>query len=380
MRVVRTASGRLIHTRWLLNLVQIAVVAVIGHLAFSAAPAQAQDAEKARQLFQQGSKYYDLGQFDKAIEAWQQGYDQKPDPGFLYNIAQAYRQKQDAAKAIFFYKGYLRNSPKAHNRAEVEQKIAQLQKQAGDTGATNPPPPPTNTNPPPPPTNTNPPPPPTNTTPMVTVTPTEPPPVTNNPPPPPFTDTPTTTVTQATPPVTMVGESRMDTFLALGPAFWNSGVNGTAAPSFVLTLAGGYTFGAPASRLRFRMGALFGLTFLAANEDKSNVTFLSFLLDPTLEIRLTSSGSWYVDVDLGLGIQMLTGLKPRSRLLAANEMLSVNGAQGMLETRFGVGLGYRLTREISLFSSVSQASSKKKQHFYDDITRTEWLFGGVYRF
>ena len=93
-----------------------------------------EDAEKARQLFQQGSKYYDLGQFDKAIEAWQHGYDQKPDPGFLYNIAQAYRQKQDAAKAIFFYKGYLRNSPKAHNRAEVEQKIAALQKQL-DAGA-----------------------------------------------------------------------------------------------------------------------------------------------------------------------------------------------------------------------------------------------------
>ena len=104
-----------------------------------------QDAEKARQLFQQGSKYYDLGQFDKAIEAWQQGYDQKPDPGFLYNIAQAYRQKQDAAKAIFFYKGYLRNSPKAHNRAEVEQKIAALQKQAGDTGTQTTPPPPGNT-------------------------------------------------------------------------------------------------------------------------------------------------------------------------------------------------------------------------------------------
>ena len=123
--------------------------------------APAQDAEKARQLFQQGSKYYDLGQFDKAIEAWQQGYDQKPDPGFLYNIAQAYRQKQDAAKAIFFYKGYLRNSPKAHNRAEVEQKIAALQKQldagappAGDGDAaartTTTPPPPNTTTPPPP--------------------------------------------------------------------------------------------------------------------------------------------------------------------------------------------------------------------------------------
>src|SRR5215813_8595229 len=126
MRVVRTASVRTIQTRRLLPLLKIAIVAVA---VISAAPARAQDAEKARQLFQQGSKYYDLGQFDKAIEAWQQGYDQKPDPGFLYNIAQAYRQKQDPAKAIFFYKGYLRNSPKAHNRTEVEQKIAQLQKQ-----------------------------------------------------------------------------------------------------------------------------------------------------------------------------------------------------------------------------------------------------------
>src|SRR6187397_2535106 len=127
-------------------------VVVAAVVVLAAAPAQAQDADKARQLFQQGSKYYDLGQFDKAIEAWQQGYDQKPDPGFLYNIAQAYRQKQDPAKAIFFYKGYLRNSPKAHNRAEVEQKIAALQKQL-DTGA----PPPANTTTAPPPNTTAPP-------------------------------------------------------------------------------------------------------------------------------------------------------------------------------------------------------------------------------
>ena len=138
------------------------------------AGAAREDAEKARQLFQQGSKYYDLGQFDKAIEAWQQGYDQKPDPGFLYNIAQAYRQKQDAAKAIFFYKGYLRNSPKAHNRAEVDQKIAALQKQL-DAGA----PPPGNGTPPPnngtpPPDHTTPPP--NNTSTLTATNPTEPPP------------------------------------------------------------------------------------------------------------------------------------------------------------------------------------------------------------
>src|SRR5262245_21890113 len=369
MRVVRTASSRLIHTRWFLHLVQIAVVAVA---AFSAAPASAQDAEKARQLFQQGSKYYDLGQFDKAIEAWQAGYDQKPDPGFLYNIAQAYRQKQDAAKAIFFYKGYLRNSPKAKNREEVEQKIAQLQKQAGDTGTTTPPPP--NNNTPPPPNNNTTPPPPNNNTPppppTVTVTPTDPPPVTTAPPPPTFGDT-TTTVAQATPPVPLVGNSRIDGFVGIGPAFWASGVvNGTAKPSFVFRVAAGYTFGAPTSRFRFRAGGLLGATFLAANDDNSNVTFLSLLLDPTLDIRLTESGSWYLDLDLGIGLQILTGLKPGSRLLAPNEMLSVNGAQGMLETRLGGAVGYRLTPEISLFTSIAQSSSKKKNHFVGDITRT----------
>ena len=41
--------------------------------------------------------------------------------------------------AIFFYKGYLRNSPKAHNRVEVEQKIAALQKQLDDQAGATPP-------------------------------------------------------------------------------------------------------------------------------------------------------------------------------------------------------------------------------------------------
>ena len=91
--------------------------------------ARADDAQKARDLFTQGNTFFDLGQFDQAIDAWQKGYQLKNDPGFLYNIAQAYRMMGDAQKAIFFYKRYLSNAPKAHNRVEVEQKIEALQKQ-----------------------------------------------------------------------------------------------------------------------------------------------------------------------------------------------------------------------------------------------------------
>jgi len=354
------------------------VVAAI--LAFAATPARAQDAEKARQLFQQGSKYYDLGQFDKAIEAWQQGYDQKPDPGFLYNIAQAYRQKQDAAKAIFFYKGYLRNSPKAHNRAEVDQKIAALQKQldAGGGGTT---PPPNNTTTPPNNT-TTPPPNNTNTNPTVTVTQTEPPPVTPlQPPPPTFTDAPPATVVETPPPGSLAGNRRLDLNLAIGPAFWQSVVYGSAAPSFVFSLGAGWTFGSPDSRFRFRMGALFGYTFLGANEDKSNVGFISVLADPTLDIRLTDSGRMYLDLDLGLGLQMVTGVKLRSKVLDPNApIMGVSGAQGMGEVRGGATFSYRFTPQLAAFTQLAQSTSTKKQYFYSDIKRTEWLFGASVRF
>jgi len=369
MASVRTAT---------LSLVVAAIVVL------AAPPAQAQDAEKARQLFQQGSKYYDLGQFDKAIEAWQQGYDQKPDPGFLYNIAQAYRQKQDPAKAIFFYKGYLRNSPKAHNRAEVEQKIAALQKQL-DAGGPGTPPPPNNTtgtNPPPPNNTTGTNPPPNNTT-GTNPPPSDPtgPTVTVQPPSPNFTEPPPTIVQTPPPPMPsgVVSNGRLDFTGAGGPAFWTSGVNGKAKPSFVLKLGIGYYFGAPMSRFRFRAGGLFGYTFLGANDDGSNVNFISILMDPTLEIRLNSSGSMYLDLDFALGIQILTGLNQKSRLLLPNEMLSVNGAQGMFETRAGIAFGYRLSREFALFSSLSSSNSNKKQHFFEDITRVEWLFGVAYR-
>src|SRR5262245_34649976 len=122
-----------------------AVLSFLVVLAFAAGSARAaEDPQRAKELFQEGTTFFDLGQFDKAIEAWQEGYKAKPDPGFLFNIAQAYRLAGDAQKAIFFYRGYLRNSPKAPNRAEVEQKIAALQKQAGDPdkGKTPPAPPP----------------------------------------------------------------------------------------------------------------------------------------------------------------------------------------------------------------------------------------------
>jgi tetratricopeptide (TPR) repeat protein len=92
--------------------------------------------DQARKAFEDGKKAYNLGEFDKAVELWKAGYDIKDDPVFLFNIAQAYRQKQDYAKAIFFYKAFLREDPKAKNRADVESRIAEMQKLLDDQKST----------------------------------------------------------------------------------------------------------------------------------------------------------------------------------------------------------------------------------------------------
>src|SRR4051812_36302573 len=88
------------------------------------------DAAKARELFRQGSVFFDSGQFGKAIEAWQHAYEEKQDPGLLYNIGQAYRLAGDPRKALFFYRSFLRKTPQsAHERADAEQKVGILQDQ-----------------------------------------------------------------------------------------------------------------------------------------------------------------------------------------------------------------------------------------------------------
>ena len=102
------------------------------------------------------------------------------------------------------------------------------------------------------------------------------------------------------------------------------------------------------------------------------------MLDPGLEIRLSSSGRWYLNGDLGLGVQMITGLQTNSHLLDPT-VTGVSGAQGLVETRIGAGVGYRITPELAAFSSFSQMHSGKKTHFYAPITRVEWLFGIAYR-
>jgi tetratricopeptide (TPR) repeat protein len=156
-----------------------------------AVTARADDAATAREHYQKGTSYYDLGRYPDAIKEFEAAYEIKNDPALLYNLAQSHRLAGNSEQALHFYRTYLRYVPNAKNRAEIEDRIKQLdqlvsQKSATQTtppnqtippGTTTPPavtpPPDTTTTPPanPPPLGTTPPevtsPPPGTTTPMI---------------------------------------------------------------------------------------------------------------------------------------------------------------------------------------------------------------------
>ncbi|HEU4730080.1 MAG TPA: tetratricopeptide repeat protein [Kofleriaceae bacterium] len=84
----------------------------------------------ARRHFERGEKLYALAKFTEAIGEYQQAFDARPIPDFLFNIGQCYRNLGDYDAAIFSYQKYLKLAPDAPNRGQVEQLIADLEAKA----------------------------------------------------------------------------------------------------------------------------------------------------------------------------------------------------------------------------------------------------------
>jgi len=86
----------------------------------------AQPAGPGKELYDEGTKHYDLAEYPAAIESFRASYDLVPQPLLLFDIAQAYRQLHDCEHARTFYKNYLRNLPTADNRDKVEHFITEM--------------------------------------------------------------------------------------------------------------------------------------------------------------------------------------------------------------------------------------------------------------
>jgi hypothetical protein len=79
---------------------------------------------RAKVLYGEGMKQYNLARFSDALASFEQAYLASPDPVFLFNIGQCHRMLGHQQEAIYSYRRFLSASPDTPNRAEVEGFIA----------------------------------------------------------------------------------------------------------------------------------------------------------------------------------------------------------------------------------------------------------------
>ena len=79
--------------------------------------------EEALELFEESAKRYQAGKFDEAAELLEKAYALHQEPVLLYNLARAYDGLGEYEKAIEAYEKYLSQSPKAKDRGALERRI-----------------------------------------------------------------------------------------------------------------------------------------------------------------------------------------------------------------------------------------------------------------
>jgi tetratricopeptide (TPR) repeat protein len=94
--------------------------------------------KSADDWYKEGENQYNLGNFDKAVDAFKQGFSLETNDSkkaaYLFNVAQSYRQANDCKNAQFFYKRFLSLKDSdttkplsAKTRKDVEERINELE-------------------------------------------------------------------------------------------------------------------------------------------------------------------------------------------------------------------------------------------------------------
>lgn len=99
-----------------------------------AAPAAADDATRAKELFKTAQRLYKEARYADAIAKFEEAYVLKPSPVIIYNIGKCHEQLGDVPKAMRSYRDYLRLSPDAKDRDTVSDAIANLERRLKEKG------------------------------------------------------------------------------------------------------------------------------------------------------------------------------------------------------------------------------------------------------
>jgi tetratricopeptide (TPR) repeat protein len=88
----------------------------------------------ARVVFEGGVQAYREKRYEDAIELFTRANQIKPSPAFSFNIGIAYQDLGDVPMALRYYREYLRLEPEAPDRAEVSERVQQLEAKLEATG------------------------------------------------------------------------------------------------------------------------------------------------------------------------------------------------------------------------------------------------------
>jgi tetratricopeptide (TPR) repeat protein len=116
---------------------RIAALLVVLVVASGAARAQGArtDQAQSKALYDEGSRAYKAGDYPRAIELFLAAYDLSHVPAILFNVAQAYRLAGTCDRALEYYRRSLEEEPEAANRAEVEERITEMERCAEEKAA-----------------------------------------------------------------------------------------------------------------------------------------------------------------------------------------------------------------------------------------------------
>jgi tetratricopeptide (TPR) repeat protein len=83
--------------------------------------------EQAREKYQRGAEAYKARRYQEAIDRFLEADRLASSPAFAFNVAVAYEDLGDRARALHWFRAYLRRAPNAKDRADIERRISRLQ-------------------------------------------------------------------------------------------------------------------------------------------------------------------------------------------------------------------------------------------------------------
>jgi tetratricopeptide (TPR) repeat protein len=89
------------------------------------ADASADPQQAAKEAFGRATEHYNVGRFEEALAEYETAYRLSKLPALLFNIGQCHFALERYERAVFFYEGYLRESPEGAHRDLVTERLEQ---------------------------------------------------------------------------------------------------------------------------------------------------------------------------------------------------------------------------------------------------------------